>query len=152
MSVRLSVRPSTLFSSDLDQTWYVGRRRCLLHNGEFFLTVKVKARSRGFESCQIWPHARSIGYDTGNGCEWRYPYYESFGTISTASEPEFFISSQGLGHVTPNLDYSTKSTKCTIHFLCTTVIFFQIQSQAHGNWEVVKNGLTPDRLSFSIHV
>ena len=33
------------------------------------------------------------------------------------TEPEFLISSQGLGHVTPNLGYLTKLSKCRVHFL-----------------------------------
>ena len=40
----MSVRPSTFFSSDLDETWYVGGGRLVMYDGKFLPTVKVKVK------------------------------------------------------------------------------------------------------------
>ena len=37
------------------------------------------SRSRGFESCQIWPQARTVGSEGVNGSEYRFPYHEFLG-------------------------------------------------------------------------
>ena len=41
---------------------------------EMIFSPQSSSWSQGFESCQMWPHARSIGSDTVNGSEWRFPY------------------------------------------------------------------------------
>ena len=37
--------------------------------------------------------------------------------VQGLTQPEFSISTQGLGHVTPNLGYLAKYAKCRVHFL-----------------------------------
>ena len=64
-----------------------------------FPTVKVEINVTGSESCQLWPHARSIGSDReANGGF----HIITRDPLQGITEPEFLISSQGLGHVTPN--------------------------------------------------
>ena len=37
--------------------------------------------------------------------------------LQSVTEPEFLISTQGLGQLTPNLGCLAKSAKCKVHFL-----------------------------------
>ena len=71
-----------------------------------------RSRSQVSGSCQIWPHARSIGSDRVNGSEWKFPYRGCMGPCPVYNGAAVLISSHGLGHVAPNLEYSTKSVKC----------------------------------------
>ena len=72
----MSVLPS-FFSSDLDEIWYTGRCRWVMHDRNFFPTFKDNVMGLqmlcNMALCQIdslWLCQRS---------EWRFPYYESFG-------------------------------------------------------------------------
>ena len=71
----ISVRPSTFFSSDLDETWYVGGGRPVVH--EVIFPVMVNVKVTGVERCEIRPHAKSIRSDRVNGSELgvRYAYF-----------------------------------------------------------------------------
>ena len=70
--------------SNSDATWYVGGDRWVMHDGKFFPNSRSRSRSRESEnswrsdSCQIWPHAKSIGSDRINESDWRFLYSESW--------------------------------------------------------------------------
>ena len=88
-------------------------------------------------------------------------------SLQGVAEPEFSISSLGLGHLTSNLGYLAKSAKCRVHFLghemsnCDETWYVgrgrsvmhdvdfssqdQGQGHGHGGPKVVKYGPRPDR-------
>ena len=83
----------------------------------FFLQSRSRSRSHGSGSCQIWPNARWIGSDRLMELNRGFHTMSIWDPLHGVTDPEFSNSSQELGHVTPNLCYLAKSTKCTVHFL-----------------------------------
>ena len=67
--------------SRADETSYVGSGRGVMHDGITLTQIQGQGSPEVHEglSCQIWPHARSIGCDRINGSEWKLLYYQSTG-------------------------------------------------------------------------
>ena len=87
----------------------------------FFSTVKFKIKVTGVRNITAvrklsnMPLAGSIGSDKVNGSDRRVPNYESPEPCTGRDGAEIFDFVPGLSHVTPNLDYLTKSAKCTVY-------------------------------------
>ena len=62
------------------------------------------------------PPAESTGSDSVKRANGRFHIMSSWDTLEV-TEPEFLISSHGLGDVIRNLGILTKSAKCRVHFL-----------------------------------
>jgi len=51
MSIRTSVRPSTKSFFDLNEIWYVGRGRCVMHDGMPY--GRIQGQGQGHEPLKV---------------------------------------------------------------------------------------------------
>ena len=86
-----------------------------MHDGKYFphRLHRSTSRSQGLENCQIWLHARSIDSDRVNGCEWRFPYYESLGHSPGRNGAGIFGYNRGARSGDTELRLIAKSAKCS---------------------------------------
>ena len=71
------------------------------------------SQGQGSESCEILPHARSIDSHRTTEAIVGFHNKNPWDLFQSVTESEVSISSEGLGHVAPNLGYSVKSAKCS---------------------------------------
>ena len=113
----------------------------------FFPRFKVKVKVTGESKFVKYGLTPNLQVPT-----WSMEASGVFDTMSPRDRPQDVTkavssnSSQGLGHVTPNLGYLAKSAKCENIFSdMDGITLTQIQGQCHGTLKFSKCGFTQNR-------
>ena len=90
--------------SNTDETWCMGRSRTVVHDGKIFSHSQGQGRGNDGPNLTNLAPRQIDRLRPGQRRRMKFPYYETFEPFfHGAIEPIFFISSQGLGHMTTKM-------------------------------------------------